>query len=189
MVFLARRSPRIREPGFTLLELLLTVTLLLALLSAVIFNFTTLKTGATLEEGSRQFEALIHFAAANAANSGRVVQFRFDNVSTNETSDFILPLRIVREVDPVGQPGVFEDLPEAAPLLAEVLERIRVSSVKSGERPPNQGTNEFAFEESSSTPPISFYPDGSADTVDIILASRDPDDFREMTIHARFVRS
>src|SRR5829696_359020 len=128
---------RRRKPdglGFTLLELLLTVALLLALLAAVVYNFESAKRGSDLEEGARQVEALIRFAGAQAANSGKAVQLRFgDDVdvssstnSTFETSassvndipaiedleDWGAKLRVVYEVDPVLQPGVFVDLPE-----------------------------------------------------------------------------
>lgn len=194
MVISARRIPRRGGPGFTLLELLLVVALLMGLLAAVVFNFTPLKTGASLEEGGRQFEALIRFASAQAANSGRVVQFRFDEATrsegdrTNETSEAsekTAPLRVMREVDPAGQPGVFEDMPEAQPFLADLFERIHIEDVKGAERPVNLGTNEVASAESVllPKPPITFYPDGSSDTADILLSSRDPDDFRQLRIH------
>jgi type II secretory pathway pseudopilin PulG len=190
MVISARRIHKRGGPGFTLLELLLTVALLIALLAAVVFNFAPLKTGANLEEGGRQFEALIRFAGAQAANSGRVVQFRFDEASlaasTNENFAEMAttPLRVMREVDPAGQPGVFEDMPEAQPFLAELFERIHIEDVKGAERPVNLGTNELASAESVllPKPPITFYPDGSSDSADIILSSRDPDDFRQMRI-------
>jgi type II secretory pathway pseudopilin PulG len=201
MVILARRTSKHDGPGFTLLELLLTVALLVGLLAAVVFNFAPLKTGAGLEEGGRQFESLIRFASAQAAQSGRVVQFRFDETATagsranpdsgsrtneaSETAETTVPLRVMREVDPVGQPGVFEDMPEAQPFLAELFERIHIEDVKGAERPVNLGTNEVAAAESvlAPKPPITFYPDGSSDTADIILSSRDPDDFRQMKIH------
>jgi type II secretory pathway pseudopilin PulG len=197
MVISARRISKRGGLGFTLLELLLTVALLMALLAAVVFNFAPLKTGASLEEGGRQFEALIRFASAQAAQSGRVVQFRFDEAvadsgsRTNETSESsegaekTKPLRVMREVDPAGQPGVFEEMPEAQSFLAELLERIHIEDVKGAERPVNLGTNEVAAAETVllPKPPITFYPDGSSDTADIILSSRDPDDFRQLTIH------
>src|SRR4051794_12048016 len=109
MVISARRIPKRGGPGVTLLELLLTVALLMALLAAVVFNFAPLKTGASLEEGGREFEALIRFASAQAAQSGRVVQFRFDEAvadsgsRTNEGSEIsegaekTKALRVMRE--------------------------------------------------------------------------------------------
>jgi hypothetical protein len=185
MVISARRSRKSGGPGFTLLELLLVVVLLMGLLAALVYNFATLKSGASLDEGGRQFEALVRFAGAHAANTGRAVQFRFEESSTNDTVQAGPQLRVVREVDPVGQPGVFEEAREAEPFLTELLERIRVVEVKGGERPANQGTNELADAEAMVTtmPPITFFPDGSSDSAVIVIESRDPDDLRQMTIH------
>src|ERR1041385_8373438 len=81
MVFRTRRK-RTDGAGFTLLELLLTVALLLALLAAVVYNFQSAQRGADLDEGTRQVEALIRFAAAQAANSGKMVQVRFGDDPT-----------------------------------------------------------------------------------------------------------
>jgi type II secretory pathway pseudopilin PulG len=185
MVISARRTHRKDEPGFTLVELLLTVALLLGLLSVLVFNFWTLKSGAGLEEGARQFEALARFAGAHAANTGRAVQFQFEEASTNEIYAAGPQLRVVREVDPVGQPGVFEDLREATPFLEALRETIKIAEVKAAQRPANQGTNEVTTSEDffALPPPITFFPDGSSDSADIVLASRDPDDLREMIIH------
>jgi hypothetical protein len=163
------------------------VVLLMGLLAALIFNFGALKSGASLDEGARQFEALVRFAGAHAANTGRSVQFRFEETSTNDLSSAGPSMRVVREIDPVAQPGVFEDAPDAQPFLAELLERVRFIAVKGGERPVNQATNQISnlLEETTAPtmPPITFYPDGSSDSAAIILESRDPEDSRRMTIH------
>jgi hypothetical protein len=160
----------------------------MGLLGALIYNFGALQKGASLDEGARQFEALVRFAGANAANTGRAVQFRFEADSTNDVASVGPQLRVMREVDPVAQPGVFEDAREADPFLTELLERIRFVDVRGGERPANQSTNEIAaFTDESSMgnamPPITFYPDGSSDSAAIVIASRDLEDLRQMTIH------
>jgi len=184
MVIPARRCKTKGGPGFTLLELLLVVALLLGLLGALVYNFGPMQTGANLDEGARQFEALVRFAGADAANSGRAVQFRFEETSTTETFESKSSLRVMREVDPVGQPGVFEDAREAQPFLAELMERIRVVEVKGGERPANQGTNELAEADGyvNTMPPITFFPDGSSDSATIVIRSLDELDLRQMTI-------
>lgn len=195
--------------GFTLLEILLTVALLLALLAAVVYNFESAKRGSDLEEGARQFEALIRFAGAQAANSGKTVQFRFGNdvafssstdtnsISTTSTNsvndvpaiddleDWGAKLRVVYELDPVLQPGVFVDLPEAAAFLQALGDRVRIEKVQMPERPVNQSTNEMALAEvaRAEANTVTFYPDGSSETVDIFLVSREREDLREMVLH------
>jgi type II secretory pathway pseudopilin PulG len=194
--------------GFTLLELLLTVALLLALLAAVVYNFESAKRGSDLEEGARQVEALIRFAGAQAANSGKAVQLRFGeevtvSSSTNSTSetsasavkdipaiedleDWGTKLRVVYEIDPVLQPGVFVDLPEGKAFLEAIGERVRIEKVRTPERPLNQSTNELAIVEGTAktdgASSVTFYPDGSSETVDIFLISKEREDFREMIV-------
>jgi type II secretory pathway pseudopilin PulG len=78
MVISARRSKTKGGPGFTLVELVLVVALLLGLLGALVYNFGPMQRGANLDEGAKQFEALVRFAGAHAASTGRAVQFRFE---------------------------------------------------------------------------------------------------------------
>ncbi|HUS34354.1 MAG TPA: hypothetical protein VM680_03280 [Verrucomicrobiae bacterium] len=206
MVIETRRK-RTDGLAFTLLEMLLTVALLVALLAAVVYNFQSAKRGSDLEEGARQLEALIRFAAAQAASSGKAIQFRFgDNVdstsSTNSTSETAAPavndfepiedledwgtkLRVVYEVDPVSQPGVFVDLPNAAPFLDAIAERVRIEKVRMPDQPTNQRTNDLTFVQEAPTtgPMLTFYADGSSETADIILVSKEREDYREMIVH------
>jgi type II secretory pathway pseudopilin PulG len=215
MVTLTRRKKN-DGGAFTLLELLLTVALLMALLAAVVFNFQSAQQGADLDEGARQFEALIRFAGAQAANSGKAVQFRFGddaafglpsgtsssatasatsaNAATNSVKDLAsigdledwgAKLRVVYEADPVLQPGVFVDLPEAATLLEEIGNRVRIEKVQMPERPLNQGTNDLAVAQDTpaTATSVTFYPDGSSETADIFLVSKAREDFRELIVH------
>jgi type II secretory pathway pseudopilin PulG len=206
MVIETRRK-RTDGLAFTLLEMLLTVALLVALLAAVVYNFQSAKRGSDLEEGARQVEALIRFAGAQAASSGKAIQFRFgDNVdstsSTNSASETVEPavndfepiedledwgtkLRVVYEIDPVSQPGVFVDLPEAVPFLDAIAERVRIEKVRMPDHPTNQRTNDLTFVQEGPTagPMLTFYPDGSSERADIILVSKEREDYREMIVH------
>src|SRR5262249_29733011 len=107
-------KPAETRHGFTLVELLLTVGLLLLLLCAVIFNFSTLQRGAALEEAANEMEALLRFARAQAAGPGRQVQIRFDEDVGDGLSVPLGRLQVLWEADPVARPGFFEPLPEAA---------------------------------------------------------------------------
>lgn len=193
MVLPADRNSRARA-GFTLLELLLVVVLLLGLLGAVAFNFGSLKTGADLDEGAGQFEALLRLASAQAANSGRPVQVRFDelptSLSTNEAPVDVEPiaLRVVQEMDPVSQPGMFVDLHEARPFIEAIVERVRLASVRSGYEPvlsTNQVSTNVLEEQAIVWPPVTFFADGSCDEAEIVLASIDPEDMRRIAIRLK----
>jgi type II secretory pathway pseudopilin PulG len=218
MVFRTRRK-RTDGAGFTLLEILLTVGLLIALLGAIVYNFQSAQRGADLDEGARQIEALIRFAGAQAANSGKAVQLRFGDdatlssgtnstanastdasmnsslKSTNAVNDFAsmddmedwgAKLHVVYEADPVLQPGVFVDLPEAKPFLDAIAERVRIDKVQRPDTAAtlSQGTNDLAAaQETMPVASVTFYPDGSSDTVDIALVSKEREDYREMIVH------
>lgn len=65
---------RSRHGGFTLVELLLAVTLLAGLMGAAVFGFSSLQRSAQLNEGVERVETAMRFARAHAANTGRKVQ-------------------------------------------------------------------------------------------------------------------
>ena len=67
------RPARAARRGFTLFELVLTVSLILLLAGGVIFGWDSLQRGARLEEGADQVEMLLRFARAQAAILGRQV--------------------------------------------------------------------------------------------------------------------
>src|SRR5687768_10309322 len=120
MVKLTGLHPHPTGRGFTLVELLLTVVLLMLLASAAVISFSSLLSGSELEEGAAQMEGLMRYARAHAANTGKKVQLVFEE----QTSDgMIVPLgnvRVLWEADPLGFPGNMSALPEAASMLAGV---------------------------------------------------------------------
>jgi len=174
-------------PGFTLVELLLALALMLLLVSAMVFSFSTLLRGRQLEEGATQMESLLRFARAQAANTGRKVQLVFEGYDDPD-----MPLGSVRlnwEPDPLGQPGSFAPLAEAASQVREINGLVQVEEVKlrdaNGEIPADYlkqtgETVENARPEPFS--PIMFYPDGSSDSAEIILISGDPEDERRVSV-------
>src|SRR6476620_11636717 len=106
-----QRTTRCRS-GFTLVELLPVVALILMLTSAVVFNFSSLLRGNQLEEGTTRLETLMRFARAQAANSGRKVQLVFSAENTNTPAASPGDVRATWEPDPLRQPGCFADLTE-----------------------------------------------------------------------------
>src|SRR6476620_9957295 len=179
-----QRTTRCRS-GFTLVELLLVVALILMLTSAVVFNFSSLLKGNQLEEGTTRLETLMRYARAQAANSGKKVQLVFGE-STNSPAASTGEVRATWEPDPLRQPGCFSDLSDAQWHLQEVNDMVQVESVKlldSNAHDPATITcpedeEEDALSSTTSKPigPITFYPDGSSDSAEIILATRSPEE-------------
>ncbi len=178
--------------GFTLVELLLAVVIVLLMLGAVIFNFSRLQRGAGLDEGANQVEALIRFARAQSAHSGRQVQLVIQPGADSGLGQATPPLSLQWEPDPINRPGLFEPLPEAAEFLRGIGELVRFDRVRLGdeinvEKNPTDSlsTPEAPSENSSSASAqfrVGFYPDGSSDSAEIMLASRSEDDHRRLGI-------
>ena len=170
--------------GFTLIELLLSVALLLLLVGAVVYNFSPLQRGADLEEGATQFEALLRFARAHAANTGRPVQITFQDDLDDTLGVSSESIRALWEPDPLGQPGTFETLPEASGYLRSILDLVTVAEV----RPlAGDGTELVPLDRADDSPatpfvPVNFYPDGSSDSAEIVLASRGSEDGRLLAV-------
>jgi prepilin-type N-terminal cleavage/methylation domain-containing protein len=152
----ALRSPR--GDGFTLVELLLAVTLLAGLIGAVSFGFSSLRRNAQLDEGVERVETALRFARAHAASTGHKVQVvlaptpptadasgmaassstdrnagsqaNSSNVGASSTDSPWLPLRIEWEADPVRAPGVFEPIASLSGEMSDVTDLVEVRSVE-----------------------------------------------------------
>lgn len=201
----AGRYHRGASRGFTLVELLLAISLMLLLMGAVVFSVSSLQRGAGLDEGINQFEALIQFARAQAANTGRRVQIQCFERTFSGAPEPELELRVVWERDPVGQPGVFDELTEAGPYLRGIPDLVRVKSIQSLEGDASPSSMEIASTNAVAStaprpsassgsgsapveqlapayPPITFYPDGSSESVEIVLAAQDEEDGRRFSL-------
>jgi len=102
-----------REGGFSLVEVLLTLSLVLGLAAATVVTFTGLDGKNALDEGADRLESMIRFARAEASNSGRQVRLVFDP-STNRPAAASSELRDIKvswESDSTGHPGQFESMP------------------------------------------------------------------------------
>lgn len=207
-------QPARRTRAFSLVELLLSVALLLLLMSAVAFNFSSLQRGAQLDEGVTQLEALLRYAKAQAATTGKKVQVRFQEsaaVAGNSNQAPAISVQVLWEPDPLGQPGVFEQLPEGNHYAESVNELITIENVQSGNSIQEmagpqipegfqagldpepvtasagsegdaKSSDAVASGASSPMPSIEFFPDGSCDTAQITVVSRDTDDTRRTAV-------
>ena len=174
--------------GFTLIELLLTLVVLMLLLGAVVMNFTGLQSSSQLDEGVEAFESLVRYARAHAANSGCRVRLTFEEVAGE--GELAVPLGNVFvgwEPEPLNKPGEFHPLEEVAPILETMLRFVEVDEVRPvggfNESPASgSGLAEFADEQSYGFEPITFYPDGSSDTAEVVLSARESDEERQVAV-------
>lgn len=180
-----------QQSGYTLIEVLLVTAVTLLIASVSVVSFAPLMQQAAFEEGVNRFESLLRFARAEAANSGQKIQIQFESAGlTNSTQGEFKPV-IVIELDPFDAPGQFTSKPELSWMNEHVADLVLVESVRSLDPP------EPAFEETSlpgyreelsttgeaaSPSSITFYPDGSSDSSEFVLASTDPSDARRMRV-------
>ena len=156
--------------AFTLVELLLAVTLLAGLMGAAVFGFSSLQRSAQLNEGVERVETAMRFARAHAANTGRKVQVvvtaaidantspssassgnnsasngnSYGNSNDNEP---VHSLSILWEADPARAPGVFESIPSLSGDVADVSELVQIRSV--GRESKNSESNDGSMTQDS----------------------------------------
>jgi type II secretory pathway pseudopilin PulG len=193
------QQPPLRTRGFTLIEQLLTVVLVLLLLGAVVYNFSTAANGARLDEGAMQMESLFRFARAHAESTGKQVRILFPEAESGDNAETLVAeapgttVRVMWEADPVGAPGVFLDLPEAVSYVQSISELVSIQQVQPGGQSaeataeaatPEVEASETSAVETSRSPfsVVNFYPDGTGDSVEIVLTSRDETDVRRVTV-------
>lgn len=208
------RPARAARNGFTLFELILTVSLILLLAGGVIFGWDSLQRGARLEEGADQVEMLLRFARAQAATSGRQVRVEVGSLepfpgitsgtnSAPASNPTAAPggLRVLWEPDPLKRPGTFEPLPGTEGFRERIEDLVEVQSPESVQQqmappgtptPVQEGeTNGAPSDLSGLAGPnpetqqrlrINFYPDGSSDSADWVLISKDSGDGRRLRI-------
>jgi type II secretion system protein H len=201
--------------GFSLVELLLTLVLILCLAAAAVFSFTAVYRGANLDEGLDRMQALIRFAQAEAATTGRKVRLQFEPAAlgavpvgskADETAESFQAgtemrrIRVTWEPDYLTSPGVFESFTNKAWSEEMVNELVGIKQVTplgaeasaaashSGSANLPLGTEistETADVEtfgSEDFPAITFYPDGSSDSAEIVIASLNQDDQRRLAV-------
>ena len=191
------RIANFRDAGFSLVELLLTLVLILCLAAASVFTFTAIYTSANLDEGSDRFQSLIRFAQAEAATTGRKVRLQF--VPAEEaavaTATDLRAIKVTWEADLLNAPGVFEEYTNKAwseEIVNELVGVTKVESISDSGGPMPSGmplesastetSAEFAEYAVEEFPSITFYPDGSCDSAEVVLASRNDEDQRRTAV-------
>ena len=180
-----------RSQGFTLIETLLATSLFLLLVGASIMSMEPASRGSKLDQGAVRLESILRFARAEAANMGRRVRVSIQQdveAETNEPNQ----IRVSWEPEPLNEPDVFQDLSCAKWEMDDFSECASVEQVSvtdSNEVPgvTETATDEWAEEFADLIPfseasPITFNPDGSSDSAEIVLAAREKEDARRIAV-------
>lgn len=189
-----------QRKGFSLVELLLTLVLILCLAAASVFCYTAIHRQANLDEGVDRLQSILRFARAEAATTGRKVRLQFVNTAVEGERSDLKAIRVEWEPDFLTAPGVFQTYTNKAwseELVNELvavqhvnplnLEQLPAPKVLSEDGRPAEdqlpGEAEFGEDfEVEEIPSITFYPDGSSDSAEIIVASRNEDDSRRIAV-------
>jgi hypothetical protein len=111
---------------------------------------------------------------------------------TNQTTNQLSQIQVSWEPNPIDEPEVFQDLSGTQWELEKIQEGAQVENVRLLDFSQNEVQSEGAEDgwagESAETTaasqptPITFNPDGSSDSAEIVLAARDPDDPRHIMV-------
>ncbi|HYE30909.1 MAG TPA: GspH/FimT family pseudopilin [Methylomirabilota bacterium] len=174
--------------AFTLVETLLSVVLVGLLVTAVVVNFVGMEKASKLNEGATQVEALFRFARAHAATTGKIVQIRATEAGETTNAPSRPSLEVVCESDPVRQPGEFKPVQESKMFVDQIQQQVCVEELKivqadeaaraegediemDEEEAPISSTTFTSSAQKEPMPAISFFPDGSSDSAEIVLLS------------------
>jgi prepilin-type N-terminal cleavage/methylation domain-containing protein len=179
-----------RDCGFSLVELLLTLVLILCLAAAAVFSFTAIYRSANLDEGLDRMQALIRFAQAEAATTGCKVRIQFEPTpaETAEEPTDLRRIRVTWEPDYLTAPGLFQTYTNKSWSEEMVNELVGVEMVKPLDKSSGVSTAVENVEQETEDyfggefPAITFYPDGSCDSAEIVLASLNEDDQRRLAV-------
>ncbi|MCX5661966.1 MAG: GspH/FimT family pseudopilin [Planctomycetota bacterium] len=176
-----RRHPvflrRSRRRGFTILEVLLALVLLLTLAGLSIVSFMSMRGSRDLEESPGMVEGIVRLARAEACNLGRRIRLTVQSDTGG--------LQVLWEPNPLTEPNVF--VPYTASSWAQHLTFgtatvVRCEIVDPNIPPPDE-SDPNAGDNPAVTAGITFAPDGSCDSAQIELNSQDVADDRRAIVY------
>ncbi len=144
--------------GFTLIELVLVLAVLMTLAGVTVLNLRGFGSAHELDESANRLTTALRLARAEAANQGRRIRIQPDG-------DTGL-LRVLWEPEPLARPGEFSEYPSVwrGYLPAEPVRVVR--SRLTGESRYRSLWSERAWSDGSDAElePVTFYPDGTSDS-------------------------
>lgn len=164
-----------RRAGFTLVELVLALLILVLLSGALIASFHGSLASVRIEENVSRMVSMLKTARADAALTGRRLQVTFDPDTTQPVVSI--------ETDPLAEPNVFK------PYLAWWAQRLRLTgdvrvlvceltgASSFMERTAEGGSAQGEVVEGAEgvLSPVTFTPDGGSDSLRMVLGLADED--------------
>ncbi|NLF31694.1 MAG: prepilin-type N-terminal cleavage/methylation domain-containing protein [Planctomycetes bacterium] len=161
--------------GFTLLEVLLAMILLVLLAGAAVFAFSGWQTRAALNEGAERFAVALRAARLDAARLGRRLRIAPD--PAGDASGTGAPFVLTWEPRPLEAPGEFVPYEGLSAALRRGDDLVRVRRCRlTGDAA--YGIVWLGEGTETDLAPVTFYPDGSGDSAQIVLVSAAGDDAR-----------
>ena len=201
---------RTSNKGFSLLELLLVLVIVMLLFGAAVFEFNSMGRGASLSEGADQLESLFRFARNEAERTGKNVRIRFGPIETDSpdtSADFSLTNSVQTstagesypivewESNPVEWPGQFKPMANSSSFTEGISELVKIESIElagldarmsslqsSLDTPQNNAGDNSSLSIENSLPILHFYPDGSCDSGKVQLADIKPDNLNKIIV-------
>jgi len=156
--------------GFTLLEIVLCVALLVLLFSLATFNYMNWSKSRKLEEGRVRMETLVRLCRSESCNLGKRIELATDDEGA-------IVVRV--EANPIGEPNVFVPLENSWAQNApnDLVRVVRSELVgTSSWRLIQRKNDEQLSEDGEPLNPVTFFPDASSDSAEIELRQVDRED-------------
>ena len=162
--------------GFTLLELMLSLGILMMAIAAVGFFVGPWLTGAGFEAQASQFAGAMRHARAEAVHTGRTLRLQFELAPDEALPDGqAYRLAVLQEFNPLDEPHRFTPVQGRA-WVDQLLDadRVVVSEVRltgpDAEALWALAGHEQEWDEPAESVAITFYPDGTCDSAMILLS-------------------
>ena len=196
--------------GFSLLELLLVLVIVMLLFGAAVFEYSSIGRGASLSEGANRLESLFRFARSEAERSGKRIRIRFgpiesepgdlsaqtDSRNTIEIASTAEEYPVVEwEPNPVEMPGQFKSLANSTSFTEGINDLVRIETIQLSGLDAQMARINTESDSSGETPmdnspdrmentlPIlDFFPDGSCDSARIKLADLNPENLNKSIV-------